>query len=644
MSLKAWGGALALLLVAQGCDKLRSLPGLELAPVVPAPPPPPVSMGPWLLNPLPGQMTVAWTTLEPSVGRVWYGSPEPDRLATEDGQASTDHRVVLPSLPPGTQVRYRIDGATETGWFTSAPKQDGEGPIQVLIYGDNRTYNGDHALVARAAAAEHPQLLLHTGDMVVNAREEPLWRVWFQEEHDLVAHAPILATVGDHEITDNGAAYSKFFQHRDRRAYWSTDYGPVHIVVLDSFETSAGATRQRRPVGCARPLLRHRTGVRLPHQRESEGHRRQGHRRLHAGGLLHPLQRSRLGRIGPGGKRRAGRRAGEWPGRLAPQAPPQTAPGVGRERRRGRGEPAPMRITDMFRFAAERGEPVFSFEFFPPKNDAGVASLFESLRALRPLGPSFVSVTWGAGGSSRGRTLEMVTRIKRDTEIEAMAHLTCVGASRKELEEQLGVICDAGISNVLALRGDPPRGQREFVAHPDGLAHASDLVLLAREVADKRGVKLCIGAACYPEGHPETRDLVQDLRHCKSKVDAGADFLITQLFFDNRSYFQFVGRARAAGIEVPILPGIMPITNVDQIERFTAMCGAHLPSGLSAALRARRDEPDAALQLGVAYAALQCADLLKGGAPGVHFYTLNRSTATRAILAALRAQEPWREA
>jgi methylenetetrahydrofolate reductase (NADPH) len=303
-----------------------------------------------------------------------------------------------------------------------------------------------------------------------------------------------------------------------------------------------------------------------------------------------------------------------------------------------------MRITDMIRFAAERGEPVFSFEFFPPRNDAGVAALFDSLRALRPLGPAFVSVTWGAGGSSRGRTLEMVTRIKRETEIEAMAHVTCVGVSRKELEEQLAVICDAGITNVLALRGDPPRGQREFHAHPDGLAHASDLIGLAREVGDKRGVKLCIGGACYPEGHPETRDLAQDLRHCKLKVEAGADFLITQLFFDNRRYFDFVGRARAAGIEVPILPGLMPVTNVDQIERFTALCGAHIPAGLAAALRARRDDAEAALQLGVAYAALQSAELLRRGAPGVHFYTLNRSSATRAILAALRAQEPWREA
>ena len=277
----------------------------------------------------------------------------------------------------------------------------------------------------------------------------------------------------------------------------------------------------------------------------------------------------------------------------------------------------------MLRFAAERGEPVFSFEFFPPRNDAGVASLFDTLRALRPLAPSFVSVTWGAGGSSRGRTLEMVTRIKRETEIEAMAHLTCVGASKKELEEQLAVICDA--------------------AHPEGLAHASDLVQLAREVSDKRGVRLCIGGACYPEGHLETRDLPLDLKNCKVKVDAGAEFLITQLFYDNHHFFDFVGRARAAGIEVPILPGIMPITNVEQITRITAMSGAHVPTGLAAALRARRDDPEAALQMGVAYAALQCAGLLRGGASGIHFYTLNRSTATRAILAALRAMEPWRE-
>ena len=302
-----------------------------------------------------------------------------------------------------------------------------------------------------------------------------------------------------------------------------------------------------------------------------------------------------------------------------------------------------MKITDMLRFAAERGEPVFSFEFFPPKNDAGVGALFETLQSLRPLGPSFVSVTWGAGGSTRGRTLEIVTRIKRETEIEAMAHLTCSGVSRKELEEQLAVICDAGITNVLALRGDPPKGQRDFVTHEGGLHYASDLVRLAREVSEKRGVKLCIGGACYPEGHPETKNPAQDLRNLQHKVSAGVDFLISQLFFDNRRYADFVGRARASGIEQPILPGIMPVTNAEQIARITAMCGANVPHGLSAALRARRDDPEAALQLGVAYAALQCAELLRTGAPGVHFYTLNRSSATRAILAALRAQEPWRD-
>jgi methylenetetrahydrofolate reductase (NADPH) len=302
-----------------------------------------------------------------------------------------------------------------------------------------------------------------------------------------------------------------------------------------------------------------------------------------------------------------------------------------------------MRITDMIGFATETGDPIFSFEFFPPKTDAGVEALFETLRQLRPLGPSFVSVTWGAGGSSRGRTLEMVTRIKRETEIEAMAHLTCVGVTRAELLDSLAAIRAAGIDNVLALRGDPPRGEREFVPHQGGLAHASDLVQLCQEFAASSGRGFTIGAACYPEGHVECRDPVLDLRHTKLKVDAGASFLITQLFFDNRVYFDFVGRARAAGIDVPIVPGIMPITNVDQVERFTALCGARIPPRLAAAMRARRHDPDASLQLGVAWATLQAADLLKRGAPGIHFYTLNRSPATRAILAALRAQEPWRE-
>lgn len=303
-----------------------------------------------------------------------------------------------------------------------------------------------------------------------------------------------------------------------------------------------------------------------------------------------------------------------------------------------------MRISDLLQFAAERGEPVFSFEFFPPRTDEGRAAFVEAVRRLRPLGPGFVSVTWGAGGSTRGRTLEMVTCCKREFEIEAVAHVTCVGVTRAQLVDALNELMDAGIENILALRGDPPRGQREFVATEGGLRNASDLVELAREVAAKRNQRLCIGAACYPEGHPECRDLLQDLAHLKVKVDAGVDFLVTQLFFDTRTYLDFVGRARAAGIAVPILPGLMPVTNVEQIRRFTTLCGAAVPPMLSAALRVRSDDADATLQLGVAYASLQAAELLRAGAPGIHFYTLNKSPATRAIVAALRAAEPWRTA
>jgi methylenetetrahydrofolate reductase (NADPH) len=300
-----------------------------------------------------------------------------------------------------------------------------------------------------------------------------------------------------------------------------------------------------------------------------------------------------------------------------------------------------VRITDILRFARERGEPVFSFEFFPPKTEEGVRQLFETVEALRPLGPAYVSVTYGAGGSTRARTLELVTRLKRETEVEAMAHVTCVGASRDEIAAVLDEVHAAGIQNVLALRGDPPRGQTRFEPHPEGFRYASELVAYVRERRDRW--QFCIGAAAYPEGHVETRDLALDLANLKAKVDAGADFLVTQLFFRNAHYFRFVERARAAGIQVPILPGIMPFTNVEQVERFTAMCGAQIPSALRAAMEVRRDDSEGALQLGVAHAALQCADLLRRGAPGIHFYTLNRSPSTRAIVAALRASEPWRD-
>ena len=299
-----------------------------------------------------------------------------------------------------------------------------------------------------------------------------------------------------------------------------------------------------------------------------------------------------------------------------------------------------MKIIDLLRFARERAEPAFSFEFFPPKTPEGERALFHTVEALRPLGPAYVSVTYGAGGSTRQKTVELVKRLKRETEVEAMAHVTCVGSSRDEIAAVLDEVADAGIQNVLALRGDPPRGQASFTPHPEGFRWASELVAFVRSRPDRW--RFCLGAAAYPEGHVETRDLALDLANLKTKVEAGVDFLVTQLFFENARYFGFVERARAAGVTVPIIPGIMPFTNVEQIERFTAMCGASIPPPLRAAMEVRREDPDGARELGVAYASLQCADLLRRGAPGIHFYTLNRSPSTRAIVAALRANEPWR--
>jgi methylenetetrahydrofolate reductase (NADPH) len=292
-----------------------------------------------------------------------------------------------------------------------------------------------------------------------------------------------------------------------------------------------------------------------------------------------------------------------------------------------------MRIDEII---AARAAPVFSFEFFPPKTEEGERNLQNALRELGPLEPSYVSVTYGAGGSTRDRTIEIVKSLKDEHGLEAMAHLSCVGTTEEELREILDEVRDAGIDNVLALRGDPPQGETEWRPHPGGLHYSTELAALIREHYDA-----CIGAACFPEVHPEAVDLAHDLKFLKEKVAAGASFLITQLFFDNRLYFDFVDEARAAGIDVPIIPGIIPVTNVDQIKRFTEMCGASIPGPLLAQLELRRDDADAVIQFGVAYATLQCADLLARGAPGIHFYTLNKSPATRAILSALRTLRPW---
>jgi methylenetetrahydrofolate reductase (NADPH) len=291
-----------------------------------------------------------------------------------------------------------------------------------------------------------------------------------------------------------------------------------------------------------------------------------------------------------------------------------------------------MRISELFQSG---DEPVFSFEFFPPKTDKGHRALLATIEELAPLRPGFVSVTYGAGGSTRDRTIDLVTRIKQTMGIEAMAHLTCVGASRSEIEAVLDKLEASGIENVIALRGDPPQGETDFVPHPDGLAHGSDLVGLIREQARP----FCVAAAAYPEGHVESPDEQSDLEHLVEKVRAGTDVLITQLFFDNDFYFAFVDKARAAGIDVPIVAGIMPVTNVAQIERFTKMCGATIPRALADRLAPVREDSDAVERVGIEFAVEQCRGLIEGGAPGIHFYTLNKSGSTREILRALRRLE-----
>ena len=286
-----------------------------------------------------------------------------------------------------------------------------------------------------------------------------------------------------------------------------------------------------------------------------------------------------------------------------------------------------MKIRD--RFGQER--PLFSFEFFPPKDDRGVDALFDTVANLKPLGPAFVSVTYGAGGSTREKTVAITQRIKREAGIEAMAHLTCVGHGREEIGQLLDEYEAAGIENIMALRGDPPRGDTEFVPHPQGFAHANELIAFIRGQKD-----FCIGGAGYPETHPEAPSPEEDLLNLKRKVNAGADFVVTQLFFDERDYFDFVSRARSRGIVTPIVPGVMPVTNTAQIKRFTQMCGAAIPGPLLAKLEAVSGDADAVVEVGIEHATQQCRALLEGGAPGIHFYTLNRSLSTRKILANLQ--------
>jgi methylenetetrahydrofolate reductase (NADPH) len=289
-----------------------------------------------------------------------------------------------------------------------------------------------------------------------------------------------------------------------------------------------------------------------------------------------------------------------------------------------------VRVGQLFKAPGRR---VFSFEFFPPKTEAGVTSLERTIRELADLQPSFVSVTYGAGGSTREKTVDLVQWIQREAHITAMAHLTCVGATKEEIGATLDRLTSAGIDNIMALRGDPPAGQERFVRTEGGFGYANDLIGFIRARFAER---VTVGAACYPEGHVECRDLDRDLANLKRKVDAGVDFIVTQIFFDNRAYFDFVARARAAGITVPIVPGIMPIRNLASVERMTKLCGATIPPTLFAELDRCRGDDAAVAALGVAHATAQCVELLHGGAPGIHFYTLNQSPATRVILTALK--------
>jgi methylenetetrahydrofolate reductase (NADPH) len=294
-----------------------------------------------------------------------------------------------------------------------------------------------------------------------------------------------------------------------------------------------------------------------------------------------------------------------------------------------------MRIDELL----ERQRPVFSVEFFPPKTDGGVADLFEAVEALEPLRPDYVSVTYGAGGATRDGTVEIAERIRSEHGIEVMAHLSCVGETRAGLTEILDRFAAIGIENVLALRGDPPRGATEFVPPDDGLSSAAELTGFITA-----GHPFTIGGACFPEVHPEADDLASDLAYLRTKVDAGASFLITQLFFDNRSYFDFVAAARAIGIGVPIIPGVIPITSFGQVARICDLCDASIPTELAEAMGALGGDAEAEALLGVAFAAQQCEELLAAGAPGIHFYALNRAPGTRAVLAALRASRPWERA
>jgi len=286
-----------------------------------------------------------------------------------------------------------------------------------------------------------------------------------------------------------------------------------------------------------------------------------------------------------------------------------------------------MKIKDLLPYKKR----TFSFEFFPPKTKKAAKVLFETVTDLKFLNPDFVSVTYGAGGSTRQRTIDMVLKLQKEQQMNVMAHLTCVGHTKEELVQIVTQMKDNGVENILALRGDPPEGEKEFAPVEGGLSHANELVELIKGIGD-----FCVGVAGNPEGHPESESIDKDIENLKRKVDAGADFVVTQLFYDNHHYFDFVERCQVAGIKCRLIPGIMPITNLKQIKFITEMCGATLPSGLVSRLEKYTGDSSITAHIGLQHAQRQCQWLLEEGAPGLHFYTLNKSLASRYLMETLR--------
>lgn len=285
-----------------------------------------------------------------------------------------------------------------------------------------------------------------------------------------------------------------------------------------------------------------------------------------------------------------------------------------------------MKITDIFKSQAR----TYSFEFYPPKDEISAVDFGINVGKLMQLNPSFVSVTYGAGGSNQERTFALVDYLQNKIGLNTMAHYTCVNAPRSKVAEDLSYLKGLGIENLMLLRGDPPKGEGNFAPHPEGFGYASELIAFAKSQQD-----ICVGAASYIEKHPEALSLTSDILNLKKKVDAGADFLVTQLFFINNLYFDFVEKAHQSGINHRIIPGIIPITAFNQIKRFTQMSGAAIPEEIIEKMNSYQNNPDKIYQIGMDYAIQQCRDLLILGAPGLHFYTLNKSRATVEIFETL---------